>query len=99
MHIEKHGGRVILRPQESPKQTKITNEKLASHLVATKSGVITHFNIQNGERKISVNDTAYEGDVLVSGVIESGTDQCLWVQKVKSMLIIGWSVLLKFQQK
>ena len=75
VHIEKHGGRVILRPQESPKQTKITNEKLASHLVATKSGVITHFNIQNGERKISVNDTAYEGDVLVSGVIESGTDQ------------------------
>ena len=75
VHIEKHGGRVILRPQESPKQTKIANEKPASHLVATKSGVITHFNIQNGERKISVNDTAYEGDVLVSGVIESGTDQ------------------------
>ena len=75
VHIDKHGGRVILRPQESPKQTEQTNEKLASHLVATKSGVITHFNIQNGERKISVNDTAYEGDVLVSGVIESGTDQ------------------------
>ncbi|WP_155591645.1 sporulation protein YqfD [Lysinibacillus cavernae] len=75
VHIDKHGGRVILRPQESPKQTEQSNEKLASHLVATKSGVITHFNIQNGERKISVNDTAYEGDVLVSGVIESGTDQ------------------------
>ena len=75
MHIEKHGGRVTLRPQESPKQTKQTNEKLATHLVATKSGVITNFNIQNGERKISVNDTAYEGDVLVSGVIESGEDQ------------------------
>ncbi|MGE7998756.1 sporulation protein YqfD [Lysinibacillus sp. NPDC093190] len=75
VHIEKHGGRVTLRPQESPKQTKQTNEKLATHLVATKSGVITHFNIQKGERKISVNDTAYEGDVLVSGVIESGEDQ------------------------
>lgn len=75
MHIDKHGGRVILRPQESPKQTEQSNDKLASHLVATKSGVITHFNIQNGERKISINDTAYEGDVLVSGVIESGTDQ------------------------
>ncbi len=74
MHIEKHGGRVILRPQESPKQAEQTNEKLATHLVATKSGVITHFNIQNGERKISVNDTAYDGDVLVSGVIESGDD-------------------------
>ncbi|MEK5487532.1 sporulation protein YqfD [Lysinibacillus sp. FSL M8-0355] len=75
VHIDKHGGRVILRPQESPKQTEQSNDKLASHLVATKSGVITHFNIQNGERKISINDTAYEGDVLVSGVIESGTDQ------------------------
>ncbi len=74
VHIEKHGGRVILRPQESPKQAEQTNEKLATHLVATKSGVITHFNIQNGERKISVNDTAYDGDVLVSGVIESGND-------------------------
>ncbi|WP_249713039.1 sporulation protein YqfD, partial [Bacillus cereus] len=66
---------VILRPQESPKQAEQSNDKLASHLVATKSGVITHFNIQNGERKISINDTAYEGDVLVSGVIQSGTDQ------------------------
>ncbi|MFY0521191.1 sporulation protein YqfD [Lysinibacillus sp. UGB7] len=74
VHIEKHGGRVILRPQESPKQTEQTNEKLATHLVATKSGVITHFNVQNGERKISVNDTAYDGDVLVSGVLESGDD-------------------------
>ncbi|MGY4796549.1 sporulation protein YqfD [Lysinibacillus fusiformis] len=75
VHIDKHGGRVILRPQESPKQTEQTNDKLASHIVATKSGVITHFNIQHGERKISVNDTAYEGDVLVSGVLESGKDQ------------------------
>jgi len=74
VHIEKHGGRIILRPQESPKQTELTTEKLATHLMATKSGVITNFNIQHGERKISVNDTAYEGDVLVSGVIESGDD-------------------------
>ncbi|KOY80942.1 sporulation protein YqfD [Lysinibacillus macroides] len=75
VHIDKHGGRIILRPQESPKQTEQSSDKLASHLLATKSGVITHFNIQNGERKISVNDTAYEGDVLVSGVIDSGTEQ------------------------
>lgn len=74
VHIEKSGSRVILRPQESPKQTEQKKENLSSHLVATKSGVITHFNIQHGERKISVNDTAYEGDVLVSGVIESGED-------------------------
>lgn len=74
VHIEKNGGRVILRPQESPKQTEQKNEQLATHLVAMKSGVITHFNIQHGERKISIHDTAYDGDVLVSGVIESGED-------------------------
>ncbi|GLC88572.1 sporulation protein YqfD [Lysinibacillus piscis] len=74
VHIEKSGGRIILRPQESPKQVKQAEDAVASYLVATKNGVITHFNIQNGERKLSVNDTAYEGDVLVSGMIDSGTD-------------------------
>lgn len=75
VHIEKNGGRVVLRPQESPKQTEQKNDQLASHLVATKSGIITSFNIQHGERKVSVNDTVYKGDVLVSGVIESGEDK------------------------
>ena len=75
VHIEKSGGRVVLRPQESPKQTEQKNERLATHLVATKNGVITNFNIQHGERKVSVNDTAYDGDVLVSGVIDSGEDK------------------------
>ncbi|MFJ7949954.1 sporulation protein YqfD [Lysinibacillus sp. NPDC096418] len=75
VHIEKNGGRVVLRPQESPKQTELKNEKQATHLVATKSGVITNFNIRHGERKVSVNETAYDGDVLVSGVIDSGEDK------------------------
>ena len=75
VHIEKSGGRVILRPQESPKQTEQKNEQKASYISATKSGVITHFNIKHGERKVSVNDTVYEGDVLVSGVIDSGEDK------------------------
>ena len=75
VHIEKNGGRVVTTTTGITKANRAKNERLATHLVAAKSGVITNFNIKHGERKISVNDTAYDGDVLVTGVIDSGEDK------------------------
>ncbi|MEG0450032.1 MAG: sporulation protein YqfD [Lysinibacillus sp.] len=75
VHIEKNGGRVNLRPLEAPKEKKLQTQRANSHLSATKSGVITHFEVEKGERMVAINDTVYEGDVLVKGVVESGESE------------------------
>lgn len=73
VHIIKKGSSLTIIPQLAP----LTNNKKVvsetkNHLVAAKSGVVTHFNISSGERRVSPNTSVYEGETLVSGVIMVG---------------------------
>jgi len=74
VHILKTGSSMTIVPQLAPitdnKDNTTTNKK--NHLIATKSGVITHFEISSGERRVLPNTTVYKGDTLVSGVITVG---------------------------
>lgn len=76
VHIMKKGSRMTIVPQLAP-ITEIKEQKKDGlyHLIAAKSGVITHFNITSGERRVMPNMTVYKGDVLVSGVIQVGDDE------------------------
>lgn len=72
IHITKKGSYITISPQLAP---KIENKELAlkeQHLIASNSGVITHFQISRGIRKVEPNMTVYEGDTLVSGVLMHG---------------------------
>ena len=73
VHIFKKGSSMTIVPQLAP-ITNIKDQKSEKlhHLVAAKSGVITHFEISSGERRVFPNTTVYEGDTLVSGVITVG---------------------------
>ncbi len=73
VHIFKKGSKVTIIPQLAP-ITDIKEQKpeQLNHLVAAKSGVITHFVLTSGERRVLPNTTVYEGDTLVSGVITVG---------------------------
>lgn len=75
VHIQKSGGQISFVPQKAPELVELPdgNQK-PMHLIATKSGVITHFDIESGIRKVLPNTTVYEGDVLVSGVIQKGDE-------------------------
>ena len=73
VHILKTGSSMTIVPQLAPitdNKDNTTNAK--NHLIATKSGVITHFEISSGERRVLPNTTVYKGDTLVSGVITVG---------------------------
>lgn len=73
VHIQKQGEYIKFIPQQAPELIKLpNNNQQPMHLVAAKSGVITHFDIESGVRTVSPNTTVYEGDMLVSGVITSG---------------------------
>lgn len=72
VHIKKSGGHVAFVPLKAPQQVELPNDNdKAMHLIARKSGVITHFDLESGERRVSLHTTVYEGDVLVSGVMGS----------------------------
>lgn len=72
VHVAKVGSEITIRPQLAPinksKQQKIGN----NHLVASSNGVVTHFDLQSGERQVTPNTTVYSGDLLVSGVMTVG---------------------------
>ncbi|MCH7321070.1 sporulation protein YqfD [Solibacillus sp. MA9] len=69
VHITKQGSRVTLTPQLAPKETISLKQSMNQHLIASNSGVITHFDIERGVRKVEPNMTVYKGDTLVSGVL------------------------------
>lgn len=73
VHIQKSGGHIVFVPQKAPELVELPDtKKEPMHLIAAKSGVITHFDIDSGIRSVSPNMTVYEGDLLVSGILTSG---------------------------
>lgn len=74
VHITKQGSHIVIKPQLAP--INEVNEPLRpQYLIAGSSGVITHFDVRSGERKVFPNMTVYKGDTLVSGVVERGDEQ------------------------
>jgi len=78
VHILKKGSSITIVPQLAP----ITDNKSHKsdglhHLIASKSGVITHFDITSGERLVTPNMTVYKGDILVSGLLTVGEDKSI----------------------
>lgn len=71
IHIQKNGSIISFMPQKAPEMVKIPREQQPMHLIAKKSGVITHFDIESGVRTVTPNTPVYKGDVLVSGIIEN----------------------------
>ena len=72
IHITKKGGHIIITPQLAPVTKQSTNSNSRQHLIASNSGVITHFNISKGIRRVDPHTTVYKGDTLVSGILTVG---------------------------
>ncbi|WP_332646936.1 sporulation protein YqfD [Lysinibacillus sp. 54212] len=71
VHFLKNGSDIGLKLQLAPiNETKV--EQTPSHLIARNSGIVTHYLLTSGVRKVDVNTTVYKGDTLVSGIIENG---------------------------
>lgn len=77
VHVAKVGSKMTIQPQLAPKNEVQENKDDYYHLIARNSGVITHFDIKSGERKVTPNMTVYKGDTLVSGLMVVGEKQLL----------------------
>ncbi|MEO4052242.1 sporulation protein YqfD [Solibacillus sp. CAU 1738] len=89
VHVSKIGSKMTITPQLAPENIVKAEKDAYYHLVAGNSGVITHFNITSGERKVTPNTTVYTGDTLVSGVIAQG-DNYLIVGAVGEVYADYW---------
>ncbi|MFY3792265.1 sporulation protein YqfD [Ureibacillus sp. MALMAid1270] len=90
VHIFKKGSKITIVPQLAPiTDVKEQKPEQLNHLVAAKSGVVTHFVLTSGERRVSPNTTVYQGDTLVSGVITVG-DKSVTIGAVGEVFADYW---------
>lgn len=79
VHIHRRGSKIIFEPLEAPViENEVINNSAKGNLIANKSGVITHFNLQRGERVVDENDAVKNGQLLVSGIIKRGEDDFVY---------------------
>ncbi|MBK3493326.1 sporulation protein YqfD [Viridibacillus sp. YIM B01967] len=79
VHIHQEGSNLTFSPIPSPKlETEIVEKEQPSHLIAKKSGVITHFNLTKGERAVEENKAVYTGDLLVTGILKQGEKEIVY---------------------
>ncbi len=67
--ISKVGSKLVVEVKYAPVLTEAESEQRIGHLVARSSGVITHVDVERGERLVTQNMTVFEGDLLVSGIV------------------------------
>lgn len=73
VHIEKTGSHMLFTPQRAPEVIQLpVDDSEPVNLIASKNGVVTHFDIDKGIRAVVPNTTVYKGDLLVSGVLTVG---------------------------
>ncbi|MGX9135317.1 sporulation protein YqfD [Rummeliibacillus sp. JY-2-4R] len=79
VHIHRRGSKLIFEPLAAPViENESTNQSIKGNLIANKSGVITHFNLQKGERVVEENDAVKNGDLLVSGYLKRGEETIVY---------------------
>lgn len=68
--VTQQGSKINLKVKYSPEIHEEEKEVAKGHLVAKKSGVITHANIERGDRVVTENMSVERGELLVSGIIK-----------------------------
>lgn len=75
VNISRSGTKYTLTPLPAPIHTINDGKKIApAHLIAAKSGIITHVSIASGERVVMKDSTVRKGDLLVSAFIKQGEE-------------------------
>lgn len=75
--IERRGSQLLLILQYAPIVEKNEDADAMGHLVARDSGVVTHWMIEQGEKRFKVNDTVSKGEILVSGIVQAGDKEII----------------------
>ena len=70
MGMEVKGTNAIINIVEAKKKPEIIDYTKPCNITATKDGIITKLNVQNGTARVNVGDTIKQNDLLVEGVME-----------------------------
>lgn len=70
MGVDIKGTNIIVNIVEAKKKPDIIDYNKPCNIIATKDGIITKINVQNGTARVNVGDTIKANDLLVEGIME-----------------------------
>lgn len=88
--IEVNGSKVIVNIVEKPDVPEIYNPEQQYNLVADTDGVVNHFFVKKGFSVVKYGDTVKKGQLLVSGVTDSQTQEIRYINPEADIKIISW---------
>ena len=74
MSINNYGSKVRVEMEATGTPPEIIDDELAANVVAKKAGLIRRTEVYAGKRMVSAGDVVTKGDLLISGVLDSDTE-------------------------
>lgn len=93
MTVNVHGSCADVLVTERVEKPEIYNETKGADVIAVRTGIIRSLTVLNGRERVAVNDAVTEGEVLISGTVESLTDEPQTVRARGSVKARTWYTL------
>lgn len=84
------GSRAVLLIQERQEKPEIYAESGAADIIAAKTGIIKRVSVQNGKAAVSAGEAVTEGEILVSGTLDSISNGTRSVRAKARILAETW---------
>lgn len=88
--IEISGSKAVVEVVEKPDVPVVYDPNMEYNIVADTDGIISHFYLKRGFAVVKQGDTVKKGQLLVSGVTDSQTQQIRYLNPEADVKIITW---------
>lgn len=89
--VSEKGCKLIIEIKERTLPPEMVPTHIPCHIVAKKDGIIYKMNIENGEPAVSLNQVVTEGQLLVSGILNTKYDGMRYVHSMGEIIAKTWS--------
>lgn len=90
MTVNVSGSRAVVLVSERREKPEIYGEGAACDLVATRTGIVTRLNVLNGKPRVSPGQAVTEGELLVSGELQSLSRPARYVRALGAVTADTW---------
>jgi len=88
--VTEKGCKLVIEIKERTLPPQMVPMNIPCHIVAKKDGIIYKMNIENGEPAVSLNQVVTEGQLLVSGILNTKYDGMRYVHSMGEVIAKTW---------
>ena len=88
--IEVSGSKVMVEVVEKPDLPEVYNPEEQFNIISDADGIISYFHLKKGFSVVQTGDTVKKGQLLVSGVTESQTQDIRYLNPEADIKMISW---------